>query len=884
MPVLPARSRRLPCRAAHALGVVAFALALPLGVARAQRPDSAAATAAAADTSLPVARAATARRAPSVDGRDDDPVWRAAPLIEAFRQREPSENAAPTFRTVAKVAVDAGALYVFVRAYDPHPDSLIALLSRRDAQTPSDYVRVSIDSYHDRRTAYTFTLTPTNVQRDVYVFADGDQSDPSWDAVWQSGARVDAEGWTATFRIPLSQLRFPAPVPGQPLVFGFAIERRIARLNERDTWPLIRRSAAGLVSQYGTLTGLDVVREPRRVEVRPYYVEKNVMEPRTLAAADGATRAAQTHPERRTVGLDLKYGVSSKFTLDATVNPDFGQVEADPAVLNLGAFETFYPERRPFFVEGTNIFTFNLGDCGGGACSGLFYPRRIGRSPELAGVFGDAATPQFTGVLGAAKLTGRTERGFSVGVLAAATNRVAGADSGTAEPAAQYLVARAQQDRRGGNSTFGAMLTGMRRSLDPWSAPYLRRDALALGLDGRHRFGPGNDFELSGYATASRVGGSARAIALTEASSVHNYERPGSGLPLDTTRTSLAGTAAQFTLAKRGGGITRFSVSGWRRSPGFDVNDVGYLDRSDQEGARVWGQLNALQPRAFYRRGSLNVNAWHTWTTGGLPTDVGADVGGDAELTNFWSVYAGGGPRGIGGAAYDDRAARGGPAVRRAPGWSAWAGARGDNRRSVAPSLNASVNRGDGGRSASWNVNPGVDLRVAERLQGNVGVAFGVNHNDWQWVNNYNVGTDSAAYTFGHLDQHTASLTARLDYTFTPWVSLQVYAQPFLTSGGYADWRALADPDAADYAARWRPFADGTQSTPTGFNYKQYRSNVVLRWEYRPGSTLFAVWQQGRTQSDRDLGSFQAMRDARNLFRTWPNNTLLLKLSYWFNP
>lgn len=823
-----------------------------------------------------------------MDGRDDGPVWRTAQPVEAFRQREPSENAAPTFRTVAKVAVDARALYVFVRAYDPHPDSLIALLSRRDAEGPSDYVRVSIDSYHDRRTAYTFTLTPTNVQRDVYVFADGDQSDPSWDAVWQSATRVDAEGWTATFRIPLSQLRFPAPAPGQAPVFGFAIERRIARLNERDTWPLVRRSAAGSVSQYGTLTGLDGVSQPRRFEVLPYYVEKNVTEPRTLAVPNtapggGLTRAVQTHPQRRTVGLDLKYGVSSKFTLDATVNPDFGQVEADPAVLNLGAFETFYPERRPFFVEGTNIFAFNL-DCNNGPCSGLFYPRRIGRPPELAGVYGDAATPQFTGVLGAAKLTGRTERGLSVGVLAAATNRVPGADSGTAGPAAQYLVARAQQDRRGGNSTYGAMLTGLRRSLDPWSAPYLRRDALALGADGRHRFGPGHDFELSGYAAASRVGGSARAIALTAASSVHNYQRPGSGLLFDTTRTSLAGTAAQFTFAKRGGGITRFSVSGWRRSPGFEVNDVGYLGRSDEEGGRVSGQLRALQPRAFYRNGSVNVNAWRTWTTGGLPTDFGGDVGGDAELTNYWSVYAGVGPRGLGGSLYDDRAARGGPAVRRSPGWNAWAGARGDKRRAVAPSLNASAGRGDGGRSASWNVNPGVDLRVAERLQGNVGVSFGVNHNDWQWVRNYNAGTDSAAYTFGHLDQHTVSFTARADYTFTPWVSLQVYAQPFLTGGGYTDWRALADPGATDYAARWRPFAEGTQTTPGGFNFKQYRSNVVLRWEYRPGSTLFAVWQQGRTQSDRDLGSFRAMRDARNLFRTWPNNTVLLKVSYWLNP
>ena len=264
-----------------------------------------------------------------------------------------------------------------------------------------------------------------------------------------------------------------------------------------------------------------------------------------------------------------------------------------------------------------------------------------------------------------------------------------------------------------------------------------------------------------------------------------------------------------------------------------------------------------------------------TWR---VPLRIGRlGVSGGADAVPVTAVVRGPAPTPV-------RSPGGGPGGRRSPGWHAWGGVRGDNRRSVAPSFDASVAQGDNGRSASWNVNPGVDLRLAERLQGNVGVAFGVNRNDWQWVGNYYGGTDTAAYTFGHLDQRTASLTARADYTFTPWVSLQAYVQPFLTGGGFADWRALADPGAADYAARWRPFADSAGATPTGFNYKQYRSNLVLRWEYRPGSTLFAVWQQARTQSDRDLGSFRATRDARNLFRTWPDNTLLLKLSYWYNP
>jgi hypothetical protein len=808
-------------------------------------------------------------------------VWRAAPVADAFRQREPGEDKAPTFRTTVQVAADARALYVRVRAEDPHPDSLIALLSRRDADTPSDIVRVFVDSYHDRRTAYSFGLTPRGVQSDSYLSADGDSEDGAWDAVWQGQARVDATGWTATFRIPLSQLRFPPPAPGRPPVFGIAVARRIARLNETDTWPLVRRSATGLVSQFGTLEGLDAVRTPRRLEVLPYFVERSVTRP----AAAGPTGAplGQVHPQQRSAGLDLKYGLSSNLTLDATVNPDFGQVEADPAVLNLTAFEQFFPERRPFFVEGTNIFKFEI-DCSDGGCSGLFYPRRIGRSPQLAGRYGNAATPQFTGVLGAAKLTGRLARGLSVGLLTAATERVRGAGGETAEPGAGYAVARLQQDLRNGNSGLGLMLTGMDRRVDRWSAPYLRSRAYATGMDGRHRFGPANHFEVQGYVAASRVEGTAAAMAITQRSGVHNFQRPGSGMAFDSTRTRLEGTAAAVSVGKVGGGITRFNVSAYTRSPGFDVNDVGYLDRADSRGGSVWGGLQMLQPRGFYRRLFLNTSGWAIGNTSGDLTGLGWNVNVNSELKNYWFVYAGGGPRNFAGVVVDDRAARGGPAVRRTPGFNAWGGVNGDSRRPVAPTLGVYGGRRDGGRSSYWGVDPGVEFRVASRLQGNLGVSFGGNTDDWQWAGNMAEGTDSAAHTFARLTQHTASVTARVNVTATPWLSFQVYAQPFLTGGAYDDWRALADGGSPEYAGRWRPYADPSGAGPGGFNYKQYRSNVVMRWEWRPGSTLFAVWQQGRTQGDRDPGSFDARRDARNLFRTWPDNTLLLKVAYWFNP
>ena len=615
----------------------------------------------------------------------------------------------------------------------------------------------------------------------------------------------------------------------------------------------------------------------------PYYVEKNItqLRTRTLATGDVAP-TGQAHLQQRTLGLDAKYGLGSNLTLSATINPDFGQVEADPAVLNLGTSEQFYREQRPFFVEGTNIFDFNP-SCDGGACSGLFYSRRIGRSPQLAGTYGDATTPRFTSVLGAVKLTGRLSQGLSVGLLTAAAGRVAGVDSGTAEPASQFLIARAQQDLREGYSGVGVMLTGMRRALDQWTAPVLRRDAFTLGVDGRHRFGPDNNYEVSGSVAASRVSGSAAAIALTQRSNVHNFQRPGSGLPLDTLRTALAGTSADISVRKNGGGNTRFSLNSWRRSAGFDINDAGYLSRADEMGLGASAELQALEPRAFYRRGSIGTNTWRSWSTGGTPIGNGLNVNADAQLKNFWFVRLSGGPRDI-GLSYSDRAARGGPAIRRSPGWNLYGRVSGDDRKSIQPALSGYINRRDGGRSMSWGVDPDVDLRVGTHLQGSVGLSVGANRSDWQWVNNFYDGTDSAAYTFARLSQRTVRLTGRVDYTATPYLSVQFYAQPFLTGGGYDDWRALSNPGAASYDARWQAFADGSVTTPTGFNVKQYRSNLVMRWEYRPGSTLYVVWQQGRSQNALNPGTFQTLRDARNLFRTWPDNTVLVKFSYWFNP
>ncbi len=441
------------------------------------------------------AEATRAARAIVVDGRDDDAAWRDAQLIDSFRQFDPVENGDPRgFRTEARVTYDDRYLYVFVRAYDPRPDSLLALLARRDVRTQSDWLHLMIDSYHDRRTGYRFTVNPAGVQRDVYMSNDGNE-DVSWDAVWSVATQIEKDAWTAEYRIPFSQMRF---ANADQHTFGLAIWRDVGRTNERLSWPLYRRNQPGMVSQFGELRGLDHITTPRRFEATPYTLAKDLSHP----AADGRFGRQQAG----TMGADIKYGLTSDLTLDATINPDFGQVEADPSVLNLTAFEQFYREQRPFFLEGQGIFRYDL-NCNDGQCSGLFYSRRIGRSPQLGDQYYDASNPLNTTILGAVKLTGRLANGLSIGVMDAVTRREMGTLGRTIEPGANYGVVRLQQDFRKGNSGVGMMLTSTDRQLDAWSEDYLRRGARSLGVDFRHRFWK-NNYELSGYLAGSRVDGS----------------------------------------------------------------------------------------------------------------------------------------------------------------------------------------------------------------------------------------------------------------------------------------------------------------------------------------------------------------------------------------
>jgi hypothetical protein len=863
-----------PSRVTTSWGIVRFCAlvaALPAGAIAQDRPVVAASVGAGARSLTPAAISATrATQPPVIDGRDDDPVWQSAPAITQFRVFRPIEDGDPKFRTAAKVAFDAHYLYVLVRAFDPHPDSIVGLLARRDAQTPSDLISIFIDSFHDRRTGYEFDVNPVGVKTDYAIYQDGSE-DIAWNGIWDVATRVDSLGWIAEFRFPLSQLRH---ANRQTATFGFAISRMVERATEQSSWPLYRVSRPGLASQLGDLTGLENLAPPRRLEIAPYVVTKNLSVP----TATGYDRG-----QRLDVGADVKVAVASNLTLTGTVNPDFGQVEADPAVLNLTAFETFFPEQRPFFVEGNGLFQFSV-DCSQVNCNNeqLFYSRRIGRAPQLAGQYGDANSPSATPILGAAKLTGQVGAGLSVGLIDAVTRREGGVGSSTIEPATNYAVLRATQDFRAGASGVGLMFTGVDRDLDSWTSPFLHREAYVGALEFRHQF-LGRRYQLSGSLDWSRVVGSAAAIASTQLDPVHLYQRPDGPLSFDSTRTSLTGDAEELKFAKIGGERVMFETSYLRRSPGFEINDLGYLRQADQQSWNNWIGLFFNHPNAVYQRLQWNFNWWQYWTAAGLPTERAANTNVHTQFKNRWWLHAGG-TLGQLGNTWCDRCARGGPAVRQDPYLAPWINIQGDDRHRLIPSVSANYLESSSGRNTSLSLSPQVTLNASTRLAATIGANVETDHLDSQWYNLFTDASGTQHYTFAHLNQQTLSFTANLGYTITPALSIQWYLQPFVSRGTYANIRELANPGAASYDFRYRPYADtSVTNNPGGVDSKQFNSNLVVRWEYRPGSTLFVVWMQGRNDFQPVAGPDGLSGDFRNLLDLRADDTFLVKFSYWLN-
>jgi hypothetical protein len=883
--------------------------------AAAQNPSYPTQPAAAPRTSPPpaaavrVMRAARASGSINIDGKLDEPAWKTAVPSGDFTQSYPKIGAAPTDPTEVRILYDDDALYVGVRMFDSRPDSIAAQLARRDASgIYSDWLHVVIDSYHDRRNAFRFSVNPRGVQKDV-LHSDDRNEDLNWDAVWQVATTVDSLGWTAEYRIPFSQLRFGGAGKGVGRVWGLQIQRDIARRNERDSWAPWKQTDPGYVSFSGDLAGIIDIPTPRRLEIVPYVSTKL-----TRAPGDPANPFYRANDTKPSAGADLKYGLPGGLTLTATVNPDFGQVEVDPAVVNLSAYETFFPEKRPFFVEGASIF--NIGQIQGGPSYGsqqVFYSRRIGRSPQRFpnGVYVDA--PDATTILGAGKLTGKVGA-WTVGILNALTAvekaRVidaANAESKTpVEPLTNYFVGRIRRDFRGGSTILNLGGTAVNRDLgDTVFKNLLRSNAEVGSADFEHRWN-NRVWTLSGAMSKSRIAGSRQVMLSAQTASARYYQRPDADyLEVDPAANSLGGYSAKLGINKSG----TWALSGTAKaiSPGFEVNDLGFMGRVDYRNLGAQVAHNHFTPGKLLRSYNLYLGTNHAWNYGGdkIWTSLFNQV--TLNFTNLWSVYAGGE---YDPSAIDDRLTRGGPLGRQPTQWGGWTEIDSDPRKTVSYTF-VGYYYTDTKQGYSKELNAGVTVRPSSSVRVTFSPGLSLYHNTIQFVRG---ATDALAtttygrrYVFSDLFQTTLSATTRVEWTFTPLLSLQLYAQPFASAGRFKGFKELAQPGTEHYlvygtgngstiaavpdstgnTAFYTVDPDGAGVAPSftvgnpDFRTHSLRGNAVVRWEYRPGSALFFVWQQERSDFLPNEGEFRTGREIRQIFGR-PGNVFLVKATYWF--
>jgi hypothetical protein len=817
----------------------------------------------------PKYQAVSVSRAPVVDGDLSDEAWKGAPEITDFTQHNPDDGKPATRKTVVRIVYTDEAIYFGAMMYDSTP--VATLLARRDSyDLQSDWFRVNISPQHDGLSGAEFWVTPTNVQVDGILYNDIDD-DFTWDAVWSSATRIiPGVGWAAEFRIPYSQLRFQR---AEEQTWGLNFTREILSSHETDRLVNIPKGQTGWVSKMAELTGIRGISPKRTFELVPYGVVRNDLA-NHIAPGDPFTRSYETSVDG---GLDVKYGLSSNLTLTGTINPDFGQVEVDPAVVNLSQFETFFPEKRPFFTEGAQIFRFGTGPANNRFNFNMyppqfFYSRRIGRPPQgTSSLSGDYVSfPTETTILGAAKVTGKFGKGWSVGVLDAVTARenawssLDGVSSRVpVEPATNYFVARTTKEYGGGNSRIGFMAEQVHRSL-PENLSFLRRDATIAGIDGYTRFHRG-DWLFEWQTGATSLSGRAEAIAALQIAPAHNYARPDATyLHYDPTRTSLDGYGGRVMFTKlTGHWMPNIQIQSY--SPGFDVNDIGYEQRVDVINAHMALIYDNQELKKYGR----SINAWagkyDNWNYGGDHFSNG--IYGNFNLTwqNYWYTFGSGGKE---WPTLDDRKTRGGPMVRN-PGNSDIAlGVGTDSRRKFYAEVSSErFVLDDGGKFQSYNTT--LTWRPTSSIRLSISPSYNSEHDASQFVTN----TEGDERIFSQLEQHNFQMGTRVEWTLSSRVSFQLYTQPLVAAGDYHDFSRLARPQSGEYT----PVSyDGNPD----FNFRSARSSAVARWEFRPGSSLYVVWSENRADVE-PFGDFHFRRDVSAIPSAASQDVFLIKVSYW---
>ena len=827
-------------------------------------------------------RAVRLARPLTIDGYLLEPMWQTAERISGFIQRDPKEGEAASESTVVYIAYDDAALYVAARLYDSHPDSIVARLARRDQGTSSDRFQVFIDPYHDKRSGFYFGISAAGTLYDGTLFND-EWDDDTWDGVWEGKVSRDALGWTVEMRIPYSQLRF---VKQTQYVWGINFRRDIARRNEYDYIVYTPKDGSGFVSRFPDLVGIERIDPPRRLEVMPYVTTRAAFTPH--AAGDPFNDGSRLTPG---LGADVRIGLGSNLTLNATVNPDFGQVEVDPAVVNLSDVETFFSEKRPFFVEGSSTFDFGFGgqrNFWGFNWSGpsFFYSRRIGRSLGVGAPAGGYADgPDGAHILGALKLTGKLGGSWNVGGLTAVTAREQATlvDSLGArwnqeiEPLAAYGVYRAQKEFHKGRQGLGFLSTVAVRSFDDIALRDVRNSSgVMFGADGWTFLDTNKTWVTTGWVAGSRIAGTPARITAVQRSSTHYFQQPdGRSLGVDTTATSLDGMAGRFTLAKQRGNTFVNSAFGFI-SPSFDVNDIGFLSRTGIVNMHIGGGRTWSKPGKIFRYAEMGGALFRSYDWDGNINWSGIFNFGYVQFHNYYSINW--------NLAYNpwtvnNRRTRGGPLTLTPPGYQFGVDLGSDSRKTFTVGAGAGTYYRSAQDVESWTY-ANVQYRPAANVSVTIGPNFSKLRNPVQYVDaipdTAATATYGTQYVFAQLRQTELSAGIRLNWTYSPTLSLQLYAQPLISAGKYDNFKQLARPRSNAYTPTAAPYNPD-------FNFKSLRGNAVLRWEYLPGSTLFFVWTQSRSDYE-DVGDFQFGQSMRRMFRAPAENIFMIKATYWWNP
>jgi hypothetical protein len=836
----------------------------------------------------------------SIDGVLDEAAWQTAEPCTSFSQRDPVEGARPSQRTEVRLLYDDDAFYVGARLHDSAPDSIVRELSRRDSGTRSDQFVVYLDPYHDHRSGYFFGLNAAGTQFDGTLYNDA-WSDNSWDGVWQGRTRRDAEGWTAEMKIPLSQLRFAKEDVQR---WGINFARFMGRGFENIYLVCHPKTASGFVSYFPTLVGLERVQPTNALEIVPYATSKaEFLAHEPLDPFNDGSRM------RPNLGGDLRMPVGSKLTLNATVNPDFGQVEVDPAVVNLSDVETFFPEKRPFFVEGSSIF--DAGQQGASDYWGFnypqptfFYSRRIGHAPE--GSLPDDAefsdVPAGTTILGAAKLSGKLSSDVNFGMLHALTDRetaryqlanLSRAKS-PVEPTGYYGVTRVLKEFSERRHGLGLLTTVAVRDLDAELRDQFNRSALAGVVDGWHFLDAKRTWVLSGWAGASTVSGTASRITDLQTSSRRYFQRPDADhYHVDPDATSLSGGGARLWLNKEKGKWMSNSAIGFL-SPGFEINDLGFESRADVVNGHVGAGYKWTEPTKHVKNHNVLGALFGSTDFDGNVTWAGGWTRAFWWYTNNWTAQV--------GLAYNPetvnpRRSRGGPLMLNKPGYELTLFGDTDGSRKRYYYVDYYQYLQPDENSWSYTVHPFFAYKPAPNVKLDIGPGYESARDGAFYVAAITdpsaTATYGKRYVFARLDQQTLSANIRLNVSFTPSMTLQFYGQPLIATGRYSDVRELARPRSLDfvpgsgpwtYDAATRQFdEDGAgpeDSSMLDFNTKSLRGNAVFRWEYTPGSAFYLVWTQSRTD-DESIPDFNVGPSLRRLGAADADNIFLAKVTYY---